>query len=286
MQDIDALIGNKIGVFDVACPLCGPSRRSPVSQRRQTLRIFRLEAGFAGFHCARCGMKGHCLDGSVTRLTLNQDRSRFIDAAAQFKVAIGREQRNRVKAALRIWSDAVSPRGSVVEQYLSSRRLSLPDDLVGDVVRFHAGDGAMVCLFRDIESNEPCGIHRTYLDRDGGKIGRKMLGRAKNAAIKLDADENVTLGLHIGEGVETCLAARMAGFRPAWALGSAGGIDVFPVLSGIEAISILGEINDGGANVRAARECAARWIMAGREALLIEPLVGDDLNDVWREVSP
>ena len=32
--------------------------------------------------------------------------------------------------------------------------------------------------------------------------------------------------------------------------------------------------------------CAARRIEAGREALIISSLVGDDLNDVWREVGP
>ena len=129
-------------------------------------------------------------------------------------------------------------------------------------------------------------IHRTFLDGEGRKLDRKMLGRAKCAAIKLDADESVTLGLHIGEGLETCLAARLAGFRPVWALGSASAIAAFPVLTGIEAITVLGEVNDGGANHRAAQACAARWIEAGREAFIVAPLSGDDLNDVWREVAP
>ena len=44
--------------------------------------------------------------------------------------------------------------------------------------------------------------------------------------IKLGADEPGTLGLHIGEGVETCLAA-CAGFCSAWALGTAGAIAAF-----------------------------------------------------------
>jgi hypothetical protein len=57
------------------------------------------------------------------------------------------------------------------------------------------------------------------------------------------------------------------------------------VLAGIDAITILGEVNDGGANQRAAQACAARWIEAGREAFIVTPLTGDDLNDVWREVA-
>ena len=43
------------------------------------------------------------------------------------------------------------------------------------------------------------------------KIERKFLGPVAGAAIKLDADEDVLGGLHIGEGIETCLAARMLG---------------------------------------------------------------------------
>jgi hypothetical protein len=199
----------------------------------------------------------------------------------------------RSALALRLWNEARDPRDTVIAGYLASRDLMLPVDIAGDVIRFHPAlkfncqpVSGMVALLRDIKTNEPCGIHRTFLDSDGCKLDRKMLGRARDAAIKLDADENVTLGLHIGEGIESCLAARLAGFRPVWALGSAGAIATFPVLAGIEAITVLGEVNDGGANHRAAQACAARWIAAGREAFIVTPRVGGDLNDVWREVAP
>lgn len=112
-----------------------------------------------------------------------------------------------------------------------------------------------------------------------------MLGRAKGAAIKLDADEDVTLGLSIGEGLETCLAARLAGFRPVWALGSTSGIKFFPVLSGVDAITILAENDANGANAEATKECARRWHSAGREVLSAKSLIGNDLNDAWREVA-
>jgi Toprim domain len=200
---------------------------------------------------------------------------------------------HRSALALRLWNEARDPRSTVVANYLASRGLTLPDDIAGEVIRFHPAlkfdgkpVGGLVALFRDIRTNEPCGIHRTFLDGAGRKLGRKMIGRARGAAIKLDANENVTLGLHIGEGVETCLAARLAGFRPVWALGSAGAIATFPALAGIEAITVLGEVGDGGANHRVTQACATRWIEAGRDAFAVEPQVGDDLNDVWRWVAP
>jgi putative DNA primase/helicase len=194
--------------------------------------------------------------------------------------------------ALRLWNEARDPRGTVVDRYLASRRLTLADEIAWDVIRFHpalkfdgAPVGAMVVLFRDIETNEPSGIHRTFIDLSGRKLARKMLGRVRGAAIKLDADDTVTLGLHIGEGVETCLAARLAGFRPVWALGSATAIRTFPVLPGTEAVTILGEVDDGGANLRSAQACASNWMAAGRETLMVLPLVGGDLNDLWHEVT-
>jgi len=201
-----------------------------------------------------------------------------------------RENAERTSSALRIWEEACDWRGTVAERYLATRGLIASDQFATEAIRFHPAlrlngktVGGMVGLFQDISMDEPCGIHRTFLDSAGRKLARKMLGRAKHAAIKLDADENVTLGLTIGEGIETCIAASLAGFRPVWALGSANAIANFPVLAGIEAITILGEVGDGGVNTCAAQACAARWIKAGKDVLFVEPLTGGDMNDVWRE---
>lgn len=128
------------------------------------------------------------------------------------------DKERRKQIALRLWSQSVDPIGSIVEHYLREHRgLSLSEDISGSVIRFHGALRfdeftclpGMICLLRDIETNEPCGIHRTFLDRDtGSKIDRKMLGIAKGAAIKFDVNHNNTLT--IGEGVETTLSARAA----------------------------------------------------------------------------
>jgi putative DNA primase/helicase len=236
-----------------------------------------------------------CLDYVRARLGLGERdrRRRHSPPLASPTVAPEDDAAHRSALALRFWSEARDPRGTVVAGYLAARGLSLPDDVVGDVIRFHpalkfngASAGGMVALFRDIRTNAPCGIHRTFFDGPGRKLDRKMLGRVRDAAINLDPDECVTSGVHIGEGLESCLAAWLAGFRPVWALGSASAIASFPVLSAVEAVTVLGEVDDGGANLRAAQECAARWIGAGQEAFIVAPLVGGDLNDVWREVAP
>ncbi len=130
-----------------------------------------------------------------------------------------------------------------------------------------------------VERKVPCS--RTFLDRDGRhRLDRKFLGPVGGAAIKLDADENVLGGLTIGEGIETCMAGRQIGLKPAWALGSAPAIASFPVLNGIEALWLLRELDS--ANMHAAIACKARWETGGREVFDHWPNVGDDMNDAIR----
>jgi hypothetical protein len=136
----------------------------------------------------------------------------------------------------------------------------------------------MVALFRNVCTDEPQAITRTFLDRDGRKIERKFLGLVGGAAVKLDPDEDVLGGLHICEGVETCVAARQLGLKPSWALGSKAAIAAFAVLDGIEALTILAE-PDAEREVEA---CAARWDDAGREVFINRAVGGKDLNDALR----
>ena len=197
----------------------------------------------------------------------------------------------RIARAVAIWNEAGEAHSTVVEHYLISRGLELPDG--GDVLRFHprcpwrddaAGRTifvpAMVAALRQIQGDEITGVHRTRLTPEGAKVDRRMLGLASGAAVKIDADDAVTMGLTIGEGVETVQAARQLGFRPGWALGSAGAISAFPILGGVDCLTILAEHDD--ANRRAVDACAGRWHVAGREVIVIEPVSGSDILDAMR----
>lgn len=191
----------------------------------------------------------------------------------------------------RLWSEARDPAGTVVERYLAGRGLALPPER-SEVLRFHPacpfkGERvpAMLALLRDARTNEPCGLHRTTLlpggsDRDR-KRGKAMLGRAGGAVIKIVADAEVTNGLGIAEGIETALAVLGIGWSPVWAAGSAGTIAQFPVLPGIEALTIFADPDEAGQ--RAARACAARWVEAGHSVMIRTPRNGDaDWCDVRR----
>ena len=94
------------------------------------------------------------------------------------------------------------------------------------------------------------------------------------AAVMLDP---IGAELAIGEGVETCMAARQLGVRPTWALGSTGGIAGFPILGGVKTLTVLGEI--GAASREAIQFCGRRWRKAGRRVRVTMPEVGNDLND-------
>jgi hypothetical protein len=83
--------------------------------------------------------------------------------------------------------------------------------------------------------------------------------------------------LAIGEGVETCMAARQLGVGPTWALGSSGGIAGFPVLDGIDRLVLLGETDQASAD--AIHFCGRRWRKAGRRVCIVMPDIGSDLND-------
>jgi putative DNA primase/helicase len=186
---------------------------------------------------------------------------------------------------------AVNPIGTVVERYLlEHRRLELTESVSSAVIRFHGSlyvdrdtrMAGMVCLFRSIETNRPCGIHRTFLDRNtAAKIGRKMLGVAKGAAVKFDA--NIQSVLTVGEGIETVLSARAAGYAPAWALGSSCGVKAFPVLPKLSELTILEE--NEPTSRRDVETCVKRYIDARRPVNILTSHVGNDFYDAWKAMK-
>ena len=123
----------------------------------------------------------------------------------------------------------------------------------------------------DSTTNEPAGIHRTFLNSDSTKRERKMLGR--KGVIRLSANDDVTLGLGVVEGVEDGLAVLLSGWAPVWSIADAGAMAKFPVLDGIESLTIFADADRAGIN--AANTCAARWQSSDREARIVPPLGGD-----------
>jgi putative DNA primase/helicase len=203
-------------------------------------------------------------------------------------------ERNR-RIALEIWGQAGTLAGTLARRYLDGRGIAeLPSGVDGDVLRFHPAcsyDGGrhpcMLALLRDIISNEPRAIQRTALTAEGSKLGRRTLGPKAGAAIKITDNSEVAERITIGEGLETTLAGVKLGYAPAWALGDAGEVAAFPILAGVESITILVDHDISGTGQRAAVRCSERWTRAGREVFRLLPRrPGADVNDLLTTGAP
>jgi hypothetical protein len=199
--------------------------------------------------------------------------------------------------ALRLFAEAGPIASTVGQKYLANRgidlaQLALP--AMDDVLRFHPACPfgpsrrlpCMVALMRSARTDEPFAIHRTAISSQITKVGVRSLGPLEDGVIKLWPDSYVERHLVIGEGLETTLCGTIVAHRgPAWAAGSAGIMRRFPVLAGIETLTILVDNDQSGAGQDAARRCSARWTAAGRDVIRLIPTLTGDFNDLVRALG-
>ena len=174
----------------------------------------------------------------------------------------------RTAASKRLWREARPILGTLAEVYFAEiRKLGIHHLSLSHVLRWHGGARAIVALMTDPLSGEAVGVHRTFLDADGAKIERKMLGR--QGVIRLSLDDGVTTSLGITEGVEDGLAVLLSGWSPVWVATSAGALAKFPMPTGIECLTIFADADTAG--LRSAEVCRDRWRQAGCEAVIAAP---------------
>lgn len=132
-------------------------------------------------------------------------------------------------------------------------------------------------------------LHRTWVCPDGRRADvkppRRLLQghRKSGACIRLSPDDAVTYGLGVAEGIETALTLGRV-FTPVWSLIDAGNLAAFPILAGVESVTVAVDHDTAGA--RAFEALAARWTAAGREVRkVLAPKVGEDFND-WARHAP
>jgi len=280
------------------CPVCGGRDR------------FAINLGKGGvFLCRICCNSGRgpidleiFLGGSnfveaVKRLT----NTTSVDGAPKTikspdpKATIKHNNLVNLARADQIWRQSCDIAGTAGEAYLTGRGIALDEVPNFGGLRWHprcpweiGTTPCIVARFTDAVTGEPRGIWRRPID------GRKpkTLGPMGGCVIRLWPDEDVTTDLVLGEGVETTLAAatrfthRNTLLRPAWAAGSVGNLENFPVLEGIEALTLLVDHDVKDKNGRqkgqqAARTCGKRWRDAKREVTLLIPrALGADFNDL------
>jgi hypothetical protein len=277
-NDIHKLTKGGIGNFSLSCPYCAPGKFSSTR-----FRIERPSLSWAKYNCFYCGVEGELKGDGVS-----PEAEEAAQAAYRAQQAADREE--KTARALAIWEAGSPIAGTPAHEYLKARSIfDLPPD-VDQVLRFHplcpfGRQGlrpCMLALFRSIKSNKPLAVHRTLFFRDG-TAQRMALGPIGGAAIKLwpKSDERLT----IGEGIETVLSAALylrradgSPLRPAWSLTVAKSLRHFPVIPGIERLSILADNDESQVGQSAAKACAQRWADAERKATVLYP-EGKDFND-------
>ncbi len=189
------------------------------------------------------------------------------------------------RSAMAIWNESVPASGTLVETYLSFRRIDVE---IPKAIRFHPAMRhrpsqtvwpAMIALVTNSRGS-PVAVHRTYLAQDGlGKAPadppKMMLGPCSGGAARLGPAD---ASLMIGEGIESTLAVVKATGRPAWAALSTSGLTGLQLPMTVREVTVLADGDDAGE--RAARSCANRWADEGRRVLIARPPRGLDFNDM------
>lgn len=147
----------------------------------------------------------------------------------------------------------------------------------------------LVALVTDTTTGRPLTVHRTWLAPDGSSkapLDRPRLlwpGLPKRGGVvRLVPDDEITVGLAIAEGIETALAFAQV-FPTVWACIDAGNLASFPVLDGVESLTICADHDKSG--LLAAENCARRWYAARREVRVFVPqCAGRDFADVTAEI--
>lgn len=204
----------------------------------------------------------------------------------------------RTARALAIWQEARPIKGTIVETYLVSRKISLPE--WPSALRFHphcprprAGDDtrppplpAMVALVEHVERG-PVAVHCTYLSLDGSgkadlpKDKRKaMFGLVGGGAVRLGIPREREW-LAVAEGIETALSVASASAIPTWAALSAGGIKSLILPPEARTVLIAADNDTNGVGQRAAYDAGQRFLSEERRVrIAIPPKSGTDFNDV------
>jgi putative DNA primase/helicase len=307
LRDVARALGGELSGRQVLAPGPGHSPRD----RSLAVRLSRSAPdGLLVF--SHCGDDWRlCREHVGARLGLARcrpDRAALVAPSARFPIHTlcgdnDTDDARRTRRALAIWSESASPRGTPAWRHLAARGIALSElpSRIHTVLRWHprcpwdtggVRHGCMVALWTHAVSGEPRAIHRTAITGAGAKVGRKTLGPNAGCVIRLWPDEEVGRGLVIGEGIETTLAAatriqhRGTLLTPPWATGDAGHLQKFPVLPGIEALTVLVDHDENGRGQRACAECARRWTAAGREVTQLIPRIpGEDFADLVGDAS-
>lgn len=247
------------------------------------------------WNCFGCGAHGDAIG-----FLRQHDGMSFLDAfrhlsgdddsqirAAPARIGAPADKLDWSERADSIWRRTQPIAGTVGEVYLQHRGCVIPprDSHLRFLPASDQYPPSLCAAITDVRTAKPISVHFTRLAADGrGKAGTdldKVLlkgHRKGGGCIRLFPDECVTHGLAIAEGIESALAAAHI-FTPIWAAIDAGNLAAFPVLPGVESLTIFADHDEAG--LAAAQACAKRWRQADHHARVLAPrIAGQDCADV------
>jgi hypothetical protein len=228
-EELDRSLDGR-ATYRVACPACGPSRRTVKKAKRRVFKLWHPKPDLITYACAHCGIGGHAIRGGAAK---HDARRLKAEAAADTERYV---EHQREKAQW-LWRTARPVAGTAVERYLRSRDITCP---APTTVRFLAPrkpgqHPAMICPYGVPSEPEPgilkiiepaiFAVHLTFLRPDGsGKVAddesQKITVGSPCGRPSVLAPMNDLLGLVIAEGIEDALSVHAATGVGAWAAGS------------------------------------------------------------------
>jgi putative DNA primase/helicase len=266
------------------CPLCGGKNR------------FRFDDkdGTGSFYCNQCGA------GAGVMLLRKLRRWSYAEACDEIDKIIGTslaapppapqqygdaKRRSSIERALR---DATEIK--VVETYLARRGLAETSTVLrGHPALSYFKEGRLIGRFPAVVAPilGPIGdlqsCHRIYdADLDPRKMTMPPVSTITGGAVRLHEPIDGELG--VGEGIETCLAARQLFRVPVWSALTAGGVEKFVPPAGVRRLHIFAD-NDRNATGQAAAYALAKQIsMASRGSVETEVHLPPEPDTDWLDV--
>lgn len=222
---------------------------------------------------ASAGLSGSQAVRSVTRSDLEQINQQQLE-----------EAQRKAAYCKKLWQQGRPLKNTLSQSYLASRGI----DHWSNSQRHHSGliypntgERLPVLLTAIQRSGQLVGLHRTYLNPDGTKRDKLMLGKCKGGAAHLIGTSGPLI---VAEGIETALslpALHHSDEGRYWSALSASGIKSLELPQTADQLVIAADGDVVG--VAAAKELGERAARVGWDITLMKAPDGKDWNDILME---
>lgn len=261
------------------CPVCQSERRA--DQRGLSIRA---EGGalLAFCHKSGCDFRDIVRAAGLPRDTLRMDPQAAMEVEAK-REAYAAEQLTKAR---RLWATCKPLQGTKGDTYLRGRGITcaLPPSLGWAADAFHGPSARWLsAMVGDVSTG---GVHRTYFEKSGVRIGgnaKMMQGPCAGGAVALSEAQGP---LVVCEGIETglsLLCGLLASPATVWAALSTSGMKALALPSAPGELIVATDSDDGGAGWQAGNALAERAAARGWAVSLWPAPEGQDWNDALRE---